>query len=104
MIGTLSTETEEEEVRVERLKTMGPEKIAPLSVFLSSELSDGVSGQIFGVRRNEIFLFSQPRPIRSVQRDDGWTPETLGSHMMPALSPDFYPLDRSADIFNWDPI
>jgi NAD(P)-dependent dehydrogenase (short-subunit alcohol dehydrogenase family) len=104
MIGTLSTDTEEEALRVERLKTMGAEKVAPMSVFLTSELSEGISGQIFGVRRNEIFLFSQPRPIRSIQRDDGWTPETLSAHMKPAFSSSFYPLERSADIFSWDPI
>jgi hypothetical protein len=104
MIGTLPTATEEEALRVERLKTMGAEKVAPMSVFLSSELSAGVSGQIFGVRRNEIFLFSQPRPIRSMQREEGWTPETLSTHMKPAFSSSFYPLDRSADVFRWDPI
>jgi NAD(P)-dependent dehydrogenase (short-subunit alcohol dehydrogenase family) len=104
MIGTLSTATDDEALRVERLKTMGAEKVAPMSVFLTSELSEGISGQVFGVRRNEVFLFSQPRPIRSMQRDEGWTPESLSTHMKPAFSTSFYPLDRSADIFSWDPI
>ena len=37
----------------------------------------GVSGQIFGVRGNEVYLYNQPRPIRIMARTDGWTPEKL---------------------------
>ncbi|HEX9324182.1 MAG TPA: 3-hydroxyacyl-CoA dehydrogenase, partial [Xanthobacteraceae bacterium] len=55
-------------------------------------------------RMNEIFLMGQSRPIRSVHRSEGWTPETLAEHGMPALKGSFYKLDRSADIFTWDPI
>src|SRR6516165_4590155 len=57
LIGTIPTETPEEKARVERIKTMGAEKIAPLAVFLASDLSRDVTGQIFGIRRNEVFLF-----------------------------------------------
>jgi hypothetical protein len=69
-----------------------------------SDAAKDVSGQIFGVRMNEIFLFSQNRPVRSVQRSEGWTPQTIAEHGMPALKGSFYKLDRSADIFPWDPI
>ncbi len=31
-------------------------------------------------------------------------PETIAEHGMPALKGSFSPLDRSADIFTWDPI
>jgi NAD(P)-dependent dehydrogenase (short-subunit alcohol dehydrogenase family) len=104
LIGTIPTETPEEKARVERIKTMGAEKIAPLAVFLASDLSRDVSGQIFGIRRNEVFLFSQPRAIRSVHRSEGWTPQTMAEHMLPALKTSFYPLERSGDVFTWDPI
>jgi hypothetical protein len=83
---------------------MGAEKIAPLAVFLASELSAGVTGQVFGVRMNEIFLFSQPRPVRSIHRSEGWTVDTLAERLTPALGSSFYPLERSADVFGWDPI
>jgi NAD(P)-dependent dehydrogenase (short-subunit alcohol dehydrogenase family) len=104
LIGTIPTETEEEKARVARMQAMGPEKIAPLSVYLLSDAAKDVSGQIFAVRMNEIFLMSQSRPIRSVHRDSGWTVETLASQGMPALKKSFFPLDRSADVFSWDPI
>jgi NAD(P)-dependent dehydrogenase (short-subunit alcohol dehydrogenase family) len=104
LIGTIPTDTPEEVARVEKMKRMTPEKIAPLVAYLCSDASQAVTGQIFGVRSNEIFLFSHPRPVRSVQRSEGWTPATISEHAIPALKPNFAPLDRSADVFSWDPI
>jgi NAD(P)-dependent dehydrogenase (short-subunit alcohol dehydrogenase family) len=104
LIGTIPSNTPEEAARVNRMKTMETAKIAPLAVYLLSELAAKVSGQIFAVRANEIFLMGQSRPIRSVHRAEGWTAESVASHAMPALQGSFYPLHRSGDIFNWDPI
>jgi NAD(P)-dependent dehydrogenase (short-subunit alcohol dehydrogenase family) len=104
LIGTIPTETEAEKARVERVKAMGPEKIAPLTDFLLSDAAADITGQIFAVRMNEIFLMSQSRPVRSVHRSEGWTVETLASHAMPALKSSFVPLDRSGDVFCWDPV
>ena len=104
MIGSIPTETDAEKARVEKIKQMGPEKIAPVCAYLLSDAAKDVTGQIFGVRMNEIFLFSQNRPLRSVQRSEGWTPQTIAEHAMPALKGSFYKLDRSADVFNWDAI
>ena len=103
MTGSVPAETPEEKKRVERFKQMTPDKIAPLAVSLLSEASH-VSGQIFAVRNNEILLMSQPRPVRSVHRSEGWTPETVLEHALPALEASFYPLDRSGDVFCWDPV
>ena len=104
LIGTIPTETPEEKERVERVKTMTAAKIAPLVVFLASDLGKDVTGQIFAVRKNEILLMSQPRPIRSVQRSDGWTPQTIAEHALPALKGSFYSLDRTSDVFTWEPV
>ena len=103
LIGTIPTETPEEKARVEKIQSMGAEKIAPLCAYLASDLSKDVTGQIFAVRKNEMFLMSQSRPIRSVQRENGWTPQTIADHAIPAMRASFYKLDRSADVFNWDP-
>ena len=104
LIGTIPTSTEAEKARVARIQAMGPEKIAPLSAFLLGDAARDVTGQIFAVRMNEIYLMGQSRPIRSVHRSDGWTCDSIAEHAIPALRSSFYPLDRSGDIFSWDPI
>jgi NAD(P)-dependent dehydrogenase (short-subunit alcohol dehydrogenase family) len=104
MIDTMKATTDAEAKRIERLKTMGAEKIAPLVVFLLGDSAREVTGQIFCVRQNEIFLMSQPRPMRSVHRSEGWEPSTLATHMLPAFRSALYKLERSADVFPWDPI
>jgi len=103
LIGTIKADTEAEKARVARIKDMTPAKIAPLCVALAKPDST-VTGQIFCVRNNEIFLMSQPRPMRSIHRSEGWTPETVLDHALPSLEKDFYALDRSGEIFTWDPI
>src|SRR6202008_2289128 len=74
MIDSIPAQSEEDKRRVERFQQMTPEKIAPLVVYLASDRAEGITGQVFGVRNNEVFLFNQPRPIRSIHRSDGWTP------------------------------
>ncbi|QXM24572.1 SDR family oxidoreductase [Elioraea tepida] len=104
MIGSIPTDTPEQQARVAKLREMTPDKIAPMAVFLASDLAKDVTGQIFAVRNNEIFLMGQSRPLRSVHRDGGWTAETIAHHAIPAMRASFYPLDRSADVFSWDPV
>ncbi len=104
MIGSMPTETDEQRARVERLKVMDPAKVAPLAAYLVSDRAADVSGQIFAVRANEIFLMGQSRPIRSMHAGDGWTAQTIADRAMPAFRGSFYPLDRSQDVFTWDPV
>jgi NAD(P)-dependent dehydrogenase (short-subunit alcohol dehydrogenase family) len=104
MTSSIPAETEAEKARVARLQQMTPDKNAPLAVFLASDAAKDVTGQIFAARHNELFVFSQPRPVRSAHRAEGWTPETIAETAMPALKAGFLPLDRSADVFCWDPI
>ena len=63
-----------------------------------------VSGQVFAVRGNEVFLMGQSRPLRSLHRSEGWSAASLAEHMLPALVGDFYPLEASAQVFSWDPV
>ena len=104
MIGSIPTETPQQQARVEKLKKMEAGKIAPVAVYLASDAAHEVSGQIFAVRANEIFLMSQPRPIRGVHRSEGWTPQTVAEHAMPALKADFFALETSGEVFSWDPV
>lgn len=104
MTSSIPANTDEEKARVARFQSMSADKIAPLVAFLASDASVSVTNQIFGVRKNEIFLFSKPRPIRTMHRSEGWTAESIARDLLPAFRPSFYANERSGDIFGWDPI
>ena len=104
MTSSIPVNTPEEAARVERFKQMTPDKIAPLAVYLLGDAAAAVNAQVFAVRNNEIALMSQPRPLRTVQRSGGWTVDSIMAHAMPALAASFVPLDRSSDVFSWDPV
>ena len=104
MIGTIPIGDEAQRERVEKIKQMTPAKIAPVAVALASDAAKDVTGQIFAVRNNEIFLMGQSRPLRSVHRSEGWTPDSVLEHAFPSMKASFYGPDRSADVFNWDPV
>lgn len=104
MVSSIPSETPEQQKRVEGLKKLVAEKIAPFVVALCSDAGADVTGQIFAVRNNEISLFSQPRPIRTAHTAQGWTPETVATRVFAQFANDFYPLHKSGDVFTWDPV
>lgn len=104
MVSSIPTDTPELQKRVEGLKKLVPEKVAALCVALCSDGAAGVSGQVFGSRNNEIYLFSQPRPLRTAHTAEGWTPEAIVERVIPQFENDFYPLHKSGDVFTWDPV
>jgi len=104
MIATIPSDNPDEQKRLERMQAMSADKIAPLVAFLASDLSQDVTNQIFAVRKNEIFLFSKPRPIRSVHRSDGWTAQSIADEFIPAVRSDLASMIRSPELFSWDPV
>jgi NAD(P)-dependent dehydrogenase (short-subunit alcohol dehydrogenase family) len=103
MVATIP-ETPENARRLEVNRRLKPEKIAPFVVALAGDAGRTTTGQIFGVRNNEIYLFSQPRPIRTAHTAEGWTPEAIAERVLPAFQPSYFPLDRSNEVFTWDPV
>jgi NAD(P)-dependent dehydrogenase (short-subunit alcohol dehydrogenase family) len=104
MTSSIPANTPEEKARVAKLQKMEANKVAPMAVFLASDAAKDVNAQIFGVRANEIMLFSQPRPVRSVHMSEGWTPELIAEIAAPAMRHHFMAMERSPDAIDWDPI
>lgn len=99
----LSPEDQERYLEKRRQSTR-PEQIAPLAVYLCSEAAKEVSGQIFGARGNEVYLYNQTRPVRTLHRGDGWSPGALADMLVPALGSSFTPLERTRDVLGWEAI
>jgi NAD(P)-dependent dehydrogenase (short-subunit alcohol dehydrogenase family) len=104
MTNSIPSNTDTEKERVERLKKMTPDKNAPLAVFLASEAAKEVTGQIFSARLNELFIYNQNRPVKSIHSENGWTPEGIAERAFPAFKNSMTPNERSGDVFSWDPI
>jgi NAD(P)-dependent dehydrogenase (short-subunit alcohol dehydrogenase family) len=87
-----------DEAAAERRKVMA-EKVradqpARFSVAMIAPAAANVSGQIFGASGENIILYSQPRPIETVTKEEGWTVATILSEAVPKMEPKFFPLQR----------
>jgi len=105
MIATIPVKDEASAARVDRMKNgMRADQVAKLAVALASPEAKAVSGQIFAVRGNEIVLFDQPRPVRSVSRMEGWTPTSILEQAMPSMGASFTDLGATGSVFPYDPV
>jgi NAD(P)-dependent dehydrogenase (short-subunit alcohol dehydrogenase family) len=104
MIGTIPTETEAQKRRVEKIKRLSPAHVAPLAAFLAGDDAQEITGQVFGVRGNEIMLFGAMRPLMRVHHAEGWTVERLAEMFPGTLGHHVVPLESSAQYFNYDPL
>lgn len=81
-----------------------PDKIIPLITFLVSDAASAVNGQILGARGNEIYLYSQHRPIRSSHSAKGWNADLAEARLPDEFAPFLTPLEVITDVFNWAPV
>jgi len=94
LIATIPIKSEEQAARMEKMKQeLAPSFVAQLAVALAAP-SCSATGQIFGVGGNQIHLYSQPRPIQTMTKDEGWTPGTILEQVMPAMQARFQALDK----------
>jgi len=79
-------------VMAEKIRADQP---ARFSVAMVAPAASHVSGQIFGASGENIILDSQPRPIETVTKEEGWTVDTILSEAVPAMAPKFFDLNRA---------
>ena len=104
MVQSIPAETEEEKARVARASQVTPDKVAPLVVYLASDQADGISGQILS-RPQQRNLSVQPEPAdphpASLRRLDAAKARRPAQG---AFATSFTPLERSPEVFSWDPV
>ncbi len=89
----------------ERALRVPAQYVAKLVAWLGSP-GCSVSGQIFGVRGREVFLFSQPRPVARVvtKKWDELTSENLDAASALQFSEHFVDLSTDLEAFNTEPL
>ncbi|HBA42838.1 MAG TPA: 3-hydroxyacyl-CoA dehydrogenase [Alphaproteobacteria bacterium] len=106
MIATIPIKDEATAARMDKIRNATrADQIAPPAIAMCAPGAENVSGQIFCVRGNEIFLMSQPRPVRGMGRADGWSAEDLVTRAFPAMAQDFFGVEETSRvIFSADPL
>ncbi|HQP19594.1 MAG TPA: SDR family NAD(P)-dependent oxidoreductase [Phenylobacterium sp.] len=80
-------------VMAEKIRADQP---ARFSVAMVSPAAANVSGQIFGASGENIILYSQPRAMETVTKEEGWTVDTILSEAIPKMAPKFFDVQRPA--------
>ena len=78
------------ERRKKMAETIRADQPAILSVALCADDAKHVSGQIFGARGDDIQLYSQPRPIMNLNKEEGWSPTSIIAECFPQMQEKFY--------------
>ena len=79
-------------VMAEKIRADQP---ARFSVAMVAPAAANVSGQIFGASGENIILYSQPRPIETVTKEEGWTVDSILKEAVPKMAPKFFDLNRA---------
>lgn len=61
------------------------EDVAGLVVFLASDASAGINGQVIGVGGDRMQLWSHPQPVFSELHDGGWTADAIAQQLAPRI-------------------
>lgn len=88
----------------ERAMRVEASHVANFAAFLCGTSAQNVTGQLFGVRAREVFMFSQPRPVARICNEGGtWDDETLARAVSAEFVRHFVDLSSDLESFNSDP-
>lgn len=89
----------------ERALKIDAAHVARLVAALTGPGCAKVTGQVFGVRGREVFLFNQPRPAaRIVSEQADWPVGALAAAIGRELAPGFTDLTTDLEAFNTEPV
>ena len=101
---TIIPANDEQEVYKKRAMTISPDYVAKVVAALCSNSGRHISGQLIGVRGREVFLFSQPRPVSSVEIEgESWNAASVAEIMSREFENSFVSLISDLEDFNYEP-
>jgi NAD(P)-dependent dehydrogenase (short-subunit alcohol dehydrogenase family) len=91
-----------QEIYKERALKIAPAHVARLACYLCSPRAQNVTGQLFGVRGREVFLFAQPRPTARLVAPAG--DEMLADAIQSEFAGQFADAQTDLEAFNSEPV
>ena len=86
-----------------RALKVSADHVGRLVAFLAGPAAATITGQLFGVRGGETFLFGQARPVARIVRADA-SEETFARAVAAEFAPKFLPLETDLETFNTEPV
>ena len=83
---------------------VGAAPVARFVAYLCSTRAQQVSGQLFGVRGREVFVFSQPRPVARETLAPNASIDELAAVVQSRFAPSFTALETDLDAFSAAPV
>jgi hypothetical protein len=81
-----------------------PEPVGRFTSFLCSARAAHITGQVFGVRGRETFVFSQPRPVARATSAPDASLDDLAALVEAEFAPHFTALESDLDAFATSPV
>jgi NAD(P)-dependent dehydrogenase (short-subunit alcohol dehydrogenase family) len=102
---TIQPANEAQAAYKERALRIPAHYVGRLAALLCSNAHE-ITGQLFGVRGRELFLFSQPRPVGRVLMNAGtsWKPEDLAKAIEAEFAGKLTDLGTDLEFFNTEPL
>lgn len=88
----------------ERALKLSPRFVSDFVAFLCGPAAAEISGQLFGVRGREVFLFSQPRPVERVVVPEGGDSAEMLRSFREHFTAKYTPLTTDLEAFNTEPV
>ena len=85
----------------ERALKIGAHHVAHLVAALCAPAAKGITGQLFGVRGREVFLFGQPRPATKLEAAPS---QDLAQALLDRFAGQFTDLTTDLEAFNTEPV
>jgi NAD(P)-dependent dehydrogenase (short-subunit alcohol dehydrogenase family) len=88
----------------EQALTVDPAHVGRFVAYLCSEDAQPITGQLFGVRGREVFLFSQPRPIARFTTDSAASLNALAADVARTFTHHLTGLETDLEAFSTPPV
>ena len=101
---TIMPANDEQKVYKDRAMSISADYVAKVVGAICSDAGRKINGQLIGVRGREVFLFSQPRPISSIDiESESWDINTVADIVNEEFNSEFLPLKSDLEEFNYEP-